>query len=122
MTQQPASQFLYIFRGGIDPSERSPEEQQKNMDAWWSWINELRTKGHFQGGQPLQDGGKVLSGKRGQIVTDGPFAEGKEEIGGYMLINAIDLATATELAKGCPLLVEDTGTVEVRSIQQMEGL
>jgi hypothetical protein len=55
-------------------------------------------------------------------VTDGPFAEGKEEVGGYMLLSAKDLATATELAKGCPVLAEDSGTVEVRIIQQMEGL
>ena len=122
MTQPPANQFLYIFRGGIDPSERSPEDQQKNLEAWWSWINDLRTKGHYQGGHPLQDGGKVLSGKRGQTVTDGPFAEGKEEVGGYLLINASDLNTATELAKGCPILIENTGTVEVRAIQHIEGL
>lgn len=121
MTQK-ASRFLYVFRGGVDPTTRSPEEMQKNMDAWWAWINDLRTKGHFEGGHPLQDGGKVLSGKRGQSVTDGPFAEGKEEVGGFMLINANDLATATELAKGCPILVENTGTVEIRAVQEMEGL
>ena len=121
MTQQ-STQFLYVFRGGIDPATRSPEEMQKNMDAWWGWINDLRAKGHFQAGHPLQNGGKVLSGKRGQKVTDGPFAEGKEEVGGYMLINAPDLGVATELAKGCPILIEDSGTVEVRTIQQMDGL
>jgi hypothetical protein len=121
MTQQ-SNQFLYVFRGGIDPSKRSPEEIQQNMDAWWAWINDLRNKGHFEGGHPLQSGGKVLSGKRGRTVTDGPFAEGKEEVGGYMLISAPDLATATELAKECPILLEDSGTVEVRSIQQMDGL
>ena len=120
MTQQ-SNQFLYVFRGGLDPSKRSPEEMQKNMDAWWAWINDLRSKGHFQAGHPLQDGGRVLSGKRGQKVTDGPFAEGKEEVGGYMLISAPSLEVATELARPCPILSED-GTVEVRVIQQMEGL
>jgi hypothetical protein len=121
MTQQ-SNQFLYVFRGGADPAKMSPEQMQKNMDAWWAWINNLRSKGHFQAGHPLQDGGKVLSGKRGQTVTDGPFAEGKEEVGGYMLVSAPDLAAATELAKACPILDHDTGTVEVRVIQQMEGL
>jgi hypothetical protein len=121
MTQQ-SNKFLYIFRGGTDPAKISPEEMQKNMDAWWAWINDLRSKGHFEAGHPLQEGGRVLSGKRGQTVTDGPFAEGKEEIGGYMLISAKDLVTATEFAKGCPILGRDGGTVEIRVIQQMEGL
>src|SRR5215469_5390367 len=120
MTQQ-SNQFLYVFRGGLDPAKRSPDEMQKNMDAWWGWINDLRSKGHFEAGQPLQKGGRVLSGKRGQKVTDGPFAEGKEEVGGYMLLSANDLATATELAKDCPILNEENGTVEVRAILQVEG-
>ena len=120
--KEQSNQFLYVFRGGIDPATRSPEEMQKNMDAWWAWINDLRSKGHFEAGHPLQDGGKILSGKKGQTVTDGPFAEGKEAVGGYMLLSAKDLATAAELAKGCPILGEDSGTVEVRIIQQMDGL
>jgi len=119
---QPSNQFLYVLRGGIDPATRPPEELQKNMDAWWSWINDLRSKGYFQAGHPLQNGGRVLSGKRGQKITDGPFAEGKEEVGGYMLLSAPNLEIATELAKGCPILAEDSGSVEVRAVQQMEGL
>ena len=63
----------------------------------------------------------MLAGKKGQTVTDGPFLEGKEEVGGYILLSARDLQTAVELARGCPAR-EQNGTVEVRAIQQMEGL
>ena len=121
MTQQ-SNHFLYVFRGGVDSRKLSPEQMQKNMDAWWAWINDLRSKGHFEAGHPLQEEGKVLSGKRGQTVTDGPFAEGKEEVGGYMLVSAANLAAATELARGCPILEDPSGSVEVRTIQQMDGL
>ena len=64
--------FLYIFRGGADPNQMSPEDMQRNMDAWFAWMNDLRKKGHLQAGEPLQDGGKVLKGKGGRSVTDGP--------------------------------------------------
>jgi hypothetical protein len=81
--KEQSNEFLYIFRGGADPKQMSPEQMQSNMDAWFGWINDLKSKGHFKGGHPLQDGGKVLAGKKGQTVTDGPFLEGKEEVGGY---------------------------------------
>ena len=110
--------FLYIFRGGADPNQMSPEDMQRNMDAWFAWMNDLRKKGHLQAGEPLQDGGKVLKGKGGRSVTDGPYAEGKEEVGGYLLVSATDLNEAAELAKGCPIFAND-GSVEVRAIQDM---
>jgi hypothetical protein len=117
MNKQPNT-FLYIFRGGADPRQMSPEQMQKNMDAWFGWINELRNKGHFEAGEPLHSEGKVLSGKNGQTVTDGPYAEGKEEVGGYLIVSARDLEHATELSKGCPIFQND-GSVEVRPIQKM---
>jgi len=110
--------FLYIFRGGADPDQMSPEDMQRNMDAWFTWMNDLRKKGHLQAGEPLQDGGKVLKGKGGRSVTDGPYAEGKEEVGGYLLVTARDLNEAADLAKGCPIF-ENDGSVEVRAIQDM---
>src|SRR5262245_2411171 len=110
--------FLYIFRGGADPNQMSAEDMQRNMDAWFAWMNDLRKKGHLQAGEPLQDGGKVLKGKGGRSVTDGPYAEGKEEVGGYLLVSATDLNEAADLAKGCPIF-ENDGSVEVRAIQDM---
>lgn len=112
--------FLYIFRGGADPNRMSPEDMQKNMDAWFAWMGDLKSKGHFEAGEPLQDGGKVLKGRKGQSITDGPYAEGKEEVGGYLIVTARDLDHATELAKGCPIFQND-GSVEVRTIQKMHA-
>ena len=115
-----SNSFLYIFRGGADPNQMSPEDMQTNMDAWFAWMGELRSKGQLQAGEPLQDGGKVLTGKKGQSVTDGPYAEGKEEVGGYLIVTARDLDHAAELAKGCPILQND-GSVEVRAIRKMSA-
>ena len=115
-----SSSFLYIFRGGRDMNEMSPEELQQNMDAWFAWMGELKSKGHFEGGEPLHDGGKVLRGTNGQSITDGPFAEGKEEVGGYLIVTARDLDHAAELARGCPIFQND-GSVEVRPIQKLSA-
>lgn len=115
-----SNRFLYIFRGGADPNQMSPEEMQKNMDAWFSWMDDLRNKGHLEAGEPLQDGGKVLKGKNGESITDGPYAEGKEEVGGYLLVKASDLDQAAELTKGCPIF-RNGGSVEVRAIHDMSA-
>ncbi len=86
-----------------------------------NYIQGLRDKGHFVAGEPLEETGKVLSGKRGQTVTDGPFTESKEAIGGYFLIRARDLAEAIELSRACPIF-DNGGTIEVRPIQKIPGM
>src|SRR6266511_2567334 len=118
---QLTNDFLYLFRGGADPKQMSPEQMQQNMNRWFAWIGDLRSKGKFKAGEPLGDEGKVLSGKKGANVTDGPFVEGKEEVGGYLIVSAKDLAEAVRLAKDCPIL-ENNGTVEVRPIEHISGL
>ena len=85
--KEQSNTFLYIFRGGADPAQMSPGQMQQNMDAWFAWINDLRSKGHFEAGEPLHSEGRVLSGMKGQIITDGPYAEGKEEVGGYLVVS-----------------------------------
>jgi len=113
--------FLYLFRGGMDPKQMSPEQMQQSMNKWFAWMGELRGQGKFKAGEPLGDGGKVLSGKKGAVVTDGPFVEGKEEVGGYLIVSAVDLKEAVALAKGCPIF-ENNGTVEVRPIERIPGM
>jgi hypothetical protein len=112
--------FLYLFRGGADPKKMSPEQMQQNMNKWFAWMGELRAKGKLKAGEPLGDEGKVLSGKGGSVVKDGPFVEGKEEVGGYLIVSANDLSEATTLARGCPIF-ENNGTVEVRPIEAIPG-
>jgi hypothetical protein len=109
------SEFVYLYRGGSRPT--SPDEGQKVMQKWVSWMKDLGARGHLKdAGHPLEATGKVVAGGKG--VTDGPFAEAKDLIGGYTLVEAKDLTHATELAQGCPIL-DRGGVVEVRPVMQM---
>jgi len=111
------SEFLYLYRGG--ESGRSPERMQQMMQKWMTWLKELGQKGHVKDqGQPLERTGKLVKGKQ-KAVTDGPFAEAKDVIGGYTLIEARDLDQAVELSKGCPIF-EVEGAVEVRPVMKMD--
>jgi hypothetical protein len=86
------------------------------MEKWVAWFKELGAKGHLKDpGHPLEATGKVVNGV-GKVVKDGPFAEAKDVVGGYIVVEANDLAHATELSKGCPIL-EVGGSVEIRPIQ-----
>lgn len=107
--------FLYLFRGGVDMS--SPEDAQKHMQKWGAWMAELGKQGNFKSGEPLDSSGKVVRG-RGKTVTDGPYAEAKDRVGGYLIVEANDLNHATELSRGCPIFDND-GAVEVRAIMKM---
>ena len=108
--------FMLLLRGGVSNRELSPEQLQRQIERYMGWIEKLRREGHFVAGEPLDETGKVLSGKDGNTITDGPFTEAKEEVGGYFIIRAKDFAEAVELSKGCPIFVNN-GTVEVRPIQ-----
>jgi hypothetical protein len=110
------SEFAYVYRGR--DTSASPEQMQRQLEKWTTWFKELTAKGHIKDpGHPLEGSGKVVKGKQ-KTVTDGPFAEAKDVIGGFTLVEALDLGQAVELSKGCPIL-EVGGSVEVRPIQKM---
>ena len=110
------SEFVFLYRGG--EARRSPERAQQSIQKWMAWFKELGQNGHVKDqGQPLERTGKVVNGKQ-KTVTDGPFPESKDIIGGYTLIEARDLAHAVELSKGCPILEVD-GAVEVRPVLKL---
>jgi hypothetical protein len=107
--------FLYLYRGG--QTGGTPEQMQNRMQKWMTWMKELGDKGHIKDiGHPLEQSGKVV--KAHKAVTDGPFAEAKDLIGGYTLVLAKDLAQAADLTSGCPIF-EAGGFVEVRPIRAM---
>jgi len=111
-------EFLFLFRGGNrNNNTQSPDAMQQNLEKWTAWMKQLTQEGKLNGGQPLEGAGKVVSGT-GKKITDGPCAEGKEIIGGYLLIKANSLDEAVSLSNGCPIF-EDDGSVEVREIQQL---
>jgi hypothetical protein len=110
------SQFVYLYRG----AERghSPEKMQETMQKWMAWFKQLTDQGHIKDiGQPLEHNGKLVKGRQ-KIVTDGPFAETKDIVGGFTLVEARDLDQAVELSKGCPIFEVD-GAVEVRPVMKM---
>ena len=91
---------------------------QKVRQKWVAWFKELGEKGHLKDpGHPLELTGKVVSGKQ-KIVHDGPYAEAKDVVGGYILIEAKDIGHAVELSKGSPIL-EVGGSVEVRPVERL---
>ncbi|HXT47273.1 MAG TPA: YciI family protein [Gemmatimonadaceae bacterium] len=109
------SEFLYLYRGG--DSSGTPEQMQKHMQKWVDWLKELGTKGHLKDqGNPLERTGKVVKGRK--AISDGPFAEAKDIVGGYTLVEAKDIAQAADLSVGCPIF-DTGGFVEVRPIMKM---
>ncbi|MCR9063547.1 MAG: YciI family protein [Cytophagales bacterium] len=113
-------QYLLLFRGGdSNLAEQSPEEQQAHMQKWFAWMGGLAEKGQMVGAEPLFTTGKTVTGKD-KIVSDGPFAEGKEMVGGYLICNAQSYDEAVEISKDCPVLEFEDGSVEVREIQVIE--
>ena len=97
------SEYLLLFRGTQWYKGLSPAEIQKVMSRWRAWYNALQTQGKMKGGLPLMSEGKIISGARGRFVTDGPFTESKEAIGGYFLICVDSLEEAIDIqARGFP--------------------
>jgi hypothetical protein len=111
------NEFVFLYRGG--DRSGSLQEMQQVMQKWMTWMKELGEKGHIKDvGHPLDHTGKVVKGKQKKTVTDGPYAEAKDLVGGYTLVEAKDLAHAAELSMGCPIF-ERGGFVEVRPVMKM---
>jgi len=110
------SEFVFLYRGG--DRSGSPEQMQQLLQKWMAWFKGLAENGHLKDrGQPLERAGKLVKGGK-KTVMDGPFAEAKDVVGGYTLIEARDLDEAIELSKGCPILQRE-GMVEVRPVMKL---
>jgi hypothetical protein len=107
--------FLFVYRGGNERhAKMTPDELQQNMQKWGNWIREAMQQGWMvDPGDALTPEGRVVNAKK--VVTDGPFVESKEVVGGYSIIKADTIDQAAELAKGCPGLLTG-GHVEVREL------
>jgi hypothetical protein len=107
------SEYLFLFRGTLWPKDLSPEEIQNAIAQFTSWFEQLKSDENVKSGHPLEHHGKIVTGRNS--VVDGPFAESKEAIAGFFIIQADSLEEAVQIAKNCPSL--DNGqTVEVRAI------
>lgn len=108
---------MFIFFGG-DLSHLSPEAQQANMQKWMAWVDKLRKDKRYLAGEALLPGGKTIAGPK-RTVTDGPFTESKEVIGGFFVLHAKNLDEALQIAKDCPDY-DLGGIVEVREVMKLD--
>jgi hypothetical protein len=106
--------YMLIFRGKDWYQGLSPEQMQQIADRWMAWFNGLKEDGKAVAGNPLEPQGKIVSGKN-RVVSDGPFAESKETIGGYFLLNVGTMDEAVTIAQQCPGLPHGI-RVEVRPV------
>ena len=115
-------EYLLFLYEPPDLFERmGPEELQRAIERYRAWTEELKRDGSFVASDKLTDGeGRVLRREDEDLrVTDGPYAETKEVIGGYYAVRATDYGHAVAIASGCPHL-DYGGTIEVRQVDRLE--
>jgi hypothetical protein len=115
MSTQTRSEYMLLFRGTDWHKGLSQEEIQHVVNQMKAWFDRLTAEGKAKAGKPLFHEGKIVSQKKGRLVSDGPFAESKEAIGGFFLLQVDSLDEAAEIAKEFPAL-EYGATVEVRPV------
>lgn len=115
-TQSNKSQFLLLLRQPHEGPHPTPEEMQQIMGRFMAWMKGLSAAGAVVASNGLEDTGKILRGPRGGSVSDGPYVEAKEIVGGYVLISADNLEQAVKIARDCPGL-DYRMAVEVRPVK-----
>jgi len=110
-----ADQFMFLIVGYEWDKDLPSAEVRQAIDRMFAWFERLREQGIATSGSPLARMGRIVSGKDGSLVTDGPFAEAKEVVGGYIVVRAAGLDAATAIARQCPLL-EYGITLDVRAM------
>jgi hypothetical protein len=115
------AKFMLILHGAPGIWDNlSPEEKQRKAERYQAWANEkIRASGRHVSGEKLgEEGGKVLSRKGDRLsIVDGPYAEAKEVVGGYVVIRAADYDEAVALVSDCPML--DSYRIELRQTDPM---
>ncbi len=112
-------EFMLIFLGpSYAELKLSPEEMQSRMGKWWGWQSKMEEAGILRGGHALHASAKRISGES-RTVSDGPFAESKELVGGYYIIKAKDVNQAIEISQDYPDF-DLNGSVEVREVMVFE--
>ena len=113
-------EFLLVFRRDASPSatQPSPEQMQQMMKPWQDWMGSLAAQNKLvNAGNRLASEGRVV--KTDKTITNGPYVEMKEAIGGYIIIKAATIDEAAQLSLGCPIL-QVGGNVEVRTVVPMD--
>lgn len=110
------TEFMLIFRSENTGYKPSSEEFEADVKVWQDWIGGIAAQGKFNSTNMLAPTGKVL--KAGGVITDGPFVEIKEQLGGYLILKAENMDEAVTFAHGCPIL-KIGGNVEIREIAEL---
>ncbi|HLJ66709.1 MAG TPA: YciI family protein [Chloroflexota bacterium] len=114
------AQYMLILRGGEDSwKSLTPEQTREAYQRYFDWSARLERENRARGGNELYPTGRVVR-TNGQGIVDGPYAETKEGIGGYFIVEAADYDDAVQVARGCPILLHD-GFVEIRECVDHSG-
>ncbi len=115
------AKFLMLSRGNALTPGMSPAEMQRIIERYRDWTESVRRAGRLLGGEKLRAGeGRVVRGRRGQpVITDGPYTESKEIVGGYWLLEAASYDEVVAMLKDHPAL-EGPGALEIRQIEELE--
>jgi hypothetical protein len=117
-------EYILIFRHEDGQQVASPEQIQIWMKQTMDWIGGIAAQNKFSGGNgiPFGDARVVKATETGKVVTNGPFGDIKETIGGFIIVKAESVEEAVEFAKGCPVLQGVGNSVEVRKIAKGDGV
>jgi len=117
-------EYLLIMRHQDGKKIASPDQMEMWMKQTMDWIGSIASQNKFVSGTGLlfDDAKVVKTANTKKIVTNGPFGEIKETLGGFMTVRAESIDEAVEFAKGCPVLQGEGNTVEVRKIAKRNGV
>ncbi|MBI2515613.1 MAG: hypothetical protein HYV95_01745 [Opitutae bacterium] len=115
-SQSSASLYILLLRQPTKGPHPTAAQMRQIMERFGVWMEDIRTQGLLVSSHGLKNKGKVLRGPRGATISDGPYAETKEIVGGYILIKAGSMARALRVARGCPGL-DYRLAVEVRPVK-----
>lgn len=114
------AKFLMLSRGSTITPGMSPAEMQRIIERYRDWTEGVRRSGRLLSGEKLRaEEGRVVRGRQGRpVITDGPYTESKEIVGGYWLLEAADYDEVLALLKDHPGL-EGPGVLEIRQIDDL---
>lgn len=111
-------EYMLLFRDEKVDAVPSEEQMKMVLQQWQDWISGIAKEGKFTGTSRLLPDGKTV--KPNYVVTDGPYLEAKEMVGGYLVVKAGSMNDAVKMAQLCPNLLYG-GKVEVREIMQIDN-
>ena len=117
MNTQDQNGYMLLYRSDEWYNRLSHEELQTLMDQNKAWFERLTAQGKAKPGRALERRGAIVSGKNRRFVTDGPFAESKEAIGGYLVLDVETIDEAIAIAQSSPGLAYG-GSIEVRPLAE----